>query len=163
MVVDAADLGAAAHLVRPFWTNMLQPAVLQATLPTLISPSPPLTTILKRHHIPTMPGHSNHFPFALHNIEGGVRLCKPTVVSYLRSNAFRPKENGTPGEGEVFNTQTNVWEEPDAEEKELLLGYTLGDTAAAGVSDEDRAVRLGRALDGTTMRWLGAILHASQA
>ena len=56
-----------------------------------------------------------------------------------------------------------MWEEPDAEEKELLLGYTLGDTAAAGVSDGDRAVRLGRALDGTTTRWLGAILHASQA
>ena len=86
----------------------------------------------------------------------------PTVVSYLRSNAYRPKDNGTPGEGEVFNTQTNVWEEPDADEKELLLGYTLRDTAAAGVSDEDRAVRLGRALDGTTMRWLGEMLHASR-
>ena len=87
----------------------------------------------------------------------------PTVVSYLHSNAFKPKDNGTLGEGEVFNTKTNVWEEPDGEEKELLLGYTLGDTAAAGVSDEDRAVRLGRALDATTMRWLGAILYASQA
>ena len=94
---------------------------------------------------------------------GGVRLCMPTVVSYLRSNAYRPKDNGTPGEGEVFNTETNVWEEPDADEKELLLDYTLGDTMAAGVSDEDRTVRLGRALDGTTMRWLGAIPHASQA
>ena len=110
-----------------------------------------------------MPGHSDKFPFALQNIEGGVRLCMPTVVSYLHSNAYRPKDNGTPGEGEVFKTDTNVWEEPDAEEKELLLGYTLGDTTAVGVSDEDRAVRLGRALDGTTMRWLGAILHASQA
>ena len=127
---------------------MLQVAVLQATLPTLISPSPPLTTILKRHHIPTRPGQSDHFPFALHNIEGGVRLCMPTVVSHLRSNAYKPKDNNTPGEGEVFNTHTNEWEEPDAKEKELLLGYTLGDTAAAGVSDEDRAVRLGRALGG---------------
>ena len=87
----------------------------------------------------------------------------PTVVSYLRSNAFRPKESGNPGEGEVFNTATNIWEEPDAEEKELLLGYRAGDTAAQGVSDADRAVRLGRALCGNTMRWLGAILHASQA
>ena len=67
-----------------------------------------------------MPGHSDHFPFALHNIEGGVRSCMPTVVSYLHSNAYRPKDNGTLGEGEVFNTQTNVWEELDAEEKELV-------------------------------------------
>ena len=154
VLVDAADLGAAAHRVRLFWSNMLQPAILQATLPTLISPSPPVNTILKGHHIPTMPGHSDHYPFASHNIEGGVRLCMPTVVSYLRPNAYRPKDDGTPGEGEVFNTHTNVWEEPDSDEKELLLGYTLGDTAAVGVSDEDRTVRLGRALDGTTMRWL---------
>ena len=86
----------------------------------------------------------------------------PTVVSYLLSNAYRPKNDGAPGEGQLFNTNSNEWEEPDAEEKEQLLGYTPGDTAALGVFDEDRSIRLGRALDGNTMRWLGAILHASQ-
>ena len=75
----------------------------------------------------------------------------PTIVSYLRSNAFRPKSSGSPGEGEVFNIHTNLWEEPDAEEKEELLGSQRGGS------------RLGRALDETTMRWLGAFLHASQA
>ena len=49
------------------------------------------------------------------------------------------------------------------EEKELLLGYSRGDTAAPGVSDAKRSMRLGRALDAHTMRWLGATLHASQA
>ena len=33
VLVDAADMGSAAHRVRLFWSNMLQPAVLQATLP----------------------------------------------------------------------------------------------------------------------------------
>ena len=47
----------------------------------------------------------------------------PTVVSYLGSNAFRTKANGTPGEGQVFNIQTDMWEEPDVEEKERLLGF----------------------------------------
>ena len=28
VLIDAADLGAAAHRVRLFWTNMLQPAIL---------------------------------------------------------------------------------------------------------------------------------------
>ena len=163
VVVDGADLGGAAHRVRLFWSNMLQPAVLQATLPTLLKPSPPLSTLLKPFHIPTTPGHSDRAPFAKQNVMGGARLCMPTVVSYLRSNAFRPKESGNPGEGEVFNTLSNVWEEPDAEEKELLLGYMPGDTAAQGISEDERAVRLGRALCGNTMRWLGAILHASQA
>ena len=87
----------------------------------------------------------------------------PTIVSYLHSNAFRPKENGNPGEGEVFNTVSLEWEEPDAEEKEGLMGYSVGETAAPGVTDADRAIRLGRALEGNTMRWLGAFLSASQA
>ena len=86
-----------------------------------------------------------------------------TVVSYLHSNAFRPKENGNPGEGEVFNTISLEWEEPDAEEKEMLLGYAAGDTLASGVTEAERGIRLGRALEGNTMRWLGAYLHASQA
>ena len=45
-----------------------------------------------------------------------------TMVSYLRSNAFCPKENGKPGEGEVFNTIRDVWKELFAKEKESLLG-----------------------------------------
>ena len=87
----------------------------------------------------------------------------PIVVSYLRSNAFRPKENGNPGEGKVFNTTSLEWEEPDTEEKEELLGFAAGDTSAPGVTESERAIRLGRALEGNTMRWLGAYLHASQA
>ena len=87
----------------------------------------------------------------------------PTVVSYPRSNAYRPRDNGAPGEGELFNLYTHEWEEPDADEKELLLGYSRGDTAAPGLIDAKRSVRLGRALDGHVMRWLGAMPHASQA
>ena len=63
----------------------------------------------------------------------------------------------------MYNTGTKEWEEPDAEEKESLLGFMRRDTAASGVTDDQRAIRLGRALDGHTMRWLGAFLHASQA
>ena len=99
ILVDAADLGAVAHRVRLFWTNMMQPAQLQATLPTMVTPFPPLQSILKAHHIPTTPGHADRPPFAVQNKECGVRICMPTVVSYLLSNAFRQKENGTPGEG----------------------------------------------------------------
>ena len=44
----------------------------------------------------------------------------------------------------------------------MLLGYAAGDTAAPMVAEAERAIRLGRALEGNTMRWLGAYLHASQ-
>lgn len=51
----------------------------------------------------------------------------PTVVSYLRTNAFRPKDNGRTREGEVFNIITDLWEELGAEEKKCLLGFQRGD------------------------------------
>ena len=63
----------------------------------------------------------------------------------------------------MYNLHTDTWEEPDATEKELLLGFYAGDTVTSGVTEDQRAIRLGRALDGNTMRWLGAFLHASQA
>ena len=71
--------------------------------------------------------------------------------------------NGQPREGDVFNSITDVWEKPDAGEKELLLGFQRRGSGARGVTGAQRAIRLGRALDGTTMRWLCAFLHASQA
>ena len=100
VLVDAADLGAATQCVRLFWTNVLPPAVLQAALPTMFRPSAPPSSLLKPHHIPTKPGHTNRRPFALHNLAGGARICMPTMVSYLHSNAFRTKANGAPGEGQ---------------------------------------------------------------
>ena len=89
-----------------------------------------------------------------------MRVYMPTIVSYLRSNAFRAKVNGDPGEGQLFNLHTNTWEEPDVNEKEMLLGFQPNSTNAPRVSGDQRAIRLGRALDGTTMRWMGAFLGA---
>ena len=161
VLIDDANLGAAAHRVRLFWTNMLPAAVLQAALPKLLPPSPSLDAILHPYHVPTKPGHTDRLPFALHNQVGWERVCMPTVVSYLGSNAFRIKANGAPGEGQVFNIQTYVWEEPDVEEKERLLGFQADDIATPGVTSAARSIRIGRALDATTMRWLGAFMHAS--
>ena len=42
-----------------------------------------------------------------------------------------------------------------------MLEDSRGDTATPGVTYAERSVRLGRALDGHVMRWLGAMLHAS--
>ena len=85
-----------------------------------------------------------------------------TIVSYLGSNAFKFKDNVEPGEGMVYSTRTGVWEERDVAEKEGLMGYEAGETATPGVTCNLRAIRLGRAMEGTTTRWLGALLRASQ-
>ena len=98
-----ADVGASAHRGRSFWTNMLSLVVLQAALPTLLPPSSSLDFLLNSYHIPTKPGHTDQFPFATHHQLGWAQMCVPTVVSFFLSNVYRPKENGNPGEGQVFN------------------------------------------------------------
>ena len=58
----------------------------------------------------------------------------------------------------MYNTHTAVWEEPDIEEKELLMGYAAGETATPGVTSDQHSIR--RTMDGHTMRWLGAFYPA---
>ena len=76
---------------------------------------------------------------------------------------FQDQGQRRAGGGPGFNIQMDMWEEPDVEEKERLLGFQVDDTATPGVTSTARAIRIRRALDATTMRWLGAFLHASQA
>ena len=80
-------------------------------------------------------------------------MCMPTIVYCLGNNTFRPKDDRGPREGMVYNTLTGVTE------KGLLMGYQVGDTEAPGVTDAQRVVRLGRAMDGHTRRWLGAFCY----
>ena len=56
----------------------------------------------------------------------------PTVVSYIRSNAYRPKTDGEPGEADVFNLARENSEEPDCREKEQMMGYMADKTKCAG-------------------------------
>ena len=42
------------------------------------------------------------------------------------------------------------------------MGYAIGDTAGGHATVQQRATRLGQAMDGNTMRWLSAFLYAQQ-
>ena len=50
------------------------------------------------------------------------------------------------------------WDEPSLKEREQLMGYEPDATKSAHVTIQQRAQRLGQAMDGNTMRWLGAYL-----
>ena len=136
--------------------------VLEKVMPRVLLPSPYLHEVLLPFHEPSIPGHSDQRPFSPHNVGGEDRICIPTVVSFLHSNAFRPKEDGSPGEDQVFNVIYNRWEEPAVGEKEMKLGYRDGDTVGAKVIEAQRSIRLGRALDGHTMRLFGEFLTVAQ-
>ena len=81
----------------------MTPKLLQAAMPKMMVPTSTLRWILGPHHVPTKPGHTDVRPFAPWNIIGQTRIYMPTVVSYIRSNAYRPKSDVEPSKGEVFN------------------------------------------------------------
>ena len=161
IVVDAASLGSSAHRVRHYWTNFCEPQLLQNAMPTDIVPFPSLKTILDKDHISSRPTVASRWPFAPHNKVGNERLCLPTIVSYPGSYAFRRRVNGTPGEGQLWDKTIHNWIEPTLKEKEQLMGYRIDDTKGGLATDQERAERLGQAMDGNTIRWMGAFLSAA--
>ena len=110
ILLDVANMGSVAQCVRFHWQNFLTPAVLQAPMPKMMVPTP------------TKPGHADVRPFAPWKSLGQTPICMPTVVSYIKSNAYRPKSDGTPREGEVFNLAKEEWEELDCREEEQIMG-----------------------------------------
>ena len=162
VLVDAAGAGSTAHRVRLFWTNWCRPEILQDAFPRDVKPYTPLNKILQPQHVPTMPSRSSSYPFATHNKVGKTRVCMPTIVSFPKSHAYRQQANGKPGEGQLWNKITKCYEEPTIEEKEQLMGYDIGSTCGGLATPQERSKRLGQAMDGNTMRWLGAFLYAEQ-
>ena len=162
-LLNAAKMGLVAHRVRLYLQNFLTLAVLQATMPKMMVPTPTLQRILGPHHVPIEPCHANVRPFAPWNSLGQTRICMPTVVSYITSNAHRPKFDATPREGEVFNLTKEEWKEPDCREKEEMMGYMADETECPHASKIERSMRLGRALDANVMLHLGAMLAAAHA
>ena len=132
-------------------------------MPTNLPPVPALHQILHKDHVTSAPLHAPIYPFASHNKIGKPRKCMPTIVSFPKSHAYRPRANGQPGEGQLWNKKMKRWDEPSLKEREQMMGYKSDATCAAHVTIQQRAERLGRAMDGNTMRWFGAFLHATQS
>ena len=85
----------------------------------------------------------------------------PTLVSYPHSRAFRQSPTtGRRGPGEVYNTITKEWEEPNIREREELMGMRPGDSEGLGVSYTERVALVGQEMDHNGRKWLGAIMGA---
>ena len=152
VVIDAAGLGSAAHRVRHYWTNFCETSLLQSAMPRDITPFPSLTYILDQDHIASAPLVASTWPFVGHNVIGEPRLCLPTIVSYPESFAFRRRNNGTPGEGQLWDRVTHNWIEPTLKEKEHLMGYRVNDTQGGLATEKERISRLGQVMDGNTLK-----------
>ena len=120
-----------------------------------------MEVVLEDIHTPAPVLRSNEYPFRPVNVKGMPRRCLPTLVSYPLSRAFTVSPTtGQRGLGEVFNSITNQWEEPNIREREELMGMRPGDSKGLGVSYTERVALVGHAMDHNVMRWLGEIMGA---
>jgi hypothetical protein len=156
IIIDAADLGSAAHRLRAFWTNLISKADFVAAITAHRRPPIHLVDLLRPHHFPqlTRGTRLNPPPFFQGNVVGQLRIVMPTLVSAPDSYAFRPGR-----EGNVVDESTQQCVPPSPEERERCMGYPPGFTA--GLPDErSRTSALGQAFDFNTIL---TILEAGSA
>ena len=161
-LVDAADLGSAAHRVRFYWTNIVESWKLPLLIPSGDdTQSPPaLDTILESYHTPAPVFHDDKLPFSPLNTTGNPRVCLPTLMSTIGSWAFRTQPDGSIGPGQLWNEGTHQWEEPNLGERELMMGMWRGASGRGEGNEQVRHKMLGQAMGHNVMRWVGGIMAA---
>ena len=157
-IIDAARHGAPAHRLRAFWTNLVDSHMLQAAN-NLVTRDIRVTvdSILDPHHKAQICLRADQPPFYPANEVGRPLNALPTLVSYPGSYAFR---NGGPGM--VINTITHQLEEPNANERERIMGLPPSTTMAPQVSEAQRRRLLGQAIELRCLTFLLSIGLAHQ-
>ena len=149
VVMDAARFGSRAHRLRNFWTNLQAPELLTAVLDAWKrAPGILVEDVLDAGRTPLQLSPASRQqppPFYPCNQSDAVEAL-PTLVSYPKSRAFR---DGRPGVLLDAATQKHV--EPNPDERERLLGYSTGTTAAPGLTDKHRHHLTGQCMDANTM------------
>jgi hypothetical protein len=156
--MDAARFGSRAHRLRNFWTNLGDTAKVAAAV-TCAERPPGLTVqqILGPGRSPMPVAYSSRPPWYPCNKTGQPREALPTLMAYEGSYSFKPRRAGS-----IWDENTQSHTEPTAVERELALGYTQNDTAAAGVTEAERRQVLGRCMDANTLQALFGICEAWQ-
>ena len=150
VLLDAAQLGARAHRLRNFWTNLACPAQLRLVLAGVVRPAGRWAAqVLGPGRSLRTCMRSDQPPFHPCNVAGQPPAALPTLVAYPLSRAFCPGRAGA-----VWDAAKQRWDEPSPDERELALGYTQRCTAAPGVTAAERHAITGRCMDATTLQHL---------
>ena len=156
--VDAAALGSYAHRPRWIWTNLASATTLASALAQVRRPPRrEVDGILDDHRISTEVSTDDEPPLAVVNRVGFTRRAFPTLMCYPASFAFRAH-----GPGMVWDTTSQTYEEPSADERERAMGFLTGTTAAPDLSEGQRRFLLGQAIDLNTLVWICGICFAVQ-
>jgi hypothetical protein len=156
---DAAQAGSLAHRLRNYWTNLGQPGQLQQALSTMQRPASRSVQIALQPGRVAMPVHrQDQYPQHVCNQPGQPRAAWPTLMGRQASYAFRP---GQPGSIlDVSNPAAAVWGEPVAIEREIMLGYAPGSTAAEGLSDRELCSALWQCMDANALQAIMEVCNA---
>jgi hypothetical protein len=136
---DAAQAGSYAHRLRNYWTNLVHPEHLQTILDTLEIPRDRVIDELlgvDRVSNPVKPDERT-ISGRRYNTVGSPRAVMPTMMSFPKSRAFRPERQGC-----VWDATQQTFDEPNAEERELIMGFKPSSTAAPNVTDRQRRAHL---------------------
>ena len=160
ILVDAAKLGAGAHRTRVFWTNIADPQAVQqryeefnrADIRDRIEAQDALDPFrqvqLARIDDPTVGGYYSI------NKAGEPIHALPTLVSMPGSYAFRFQAPDLAGPGMVYDRNLREWQEPNAAERERLMGMAPGSTEGHNTSEAERRRLIGSAVDVRCYTWL---------
>jgi site-specific DNA-cytosine methylase len=164
ITLDAAQFGSYAHRTRNFWTNLADAgAVMKLAAFVQRMPRRLVDDVLDAHHASREPTKPDD-PTWQHcvNVVGQPRVALPTLVAYPHSYCFRDGKSGTlqATTPNASLLESGDSEEPSAEERERILGYYTGDTAAPGLSDAARHRITGRCMDAHCMEGLFLMLSA---
>ena len=146
---DAARFGSGAYRLRTFWTNLQHAEHLRIAIEAWHRPAGLLVDpLLDPGH--TCPPHQRrqqrppNYP-CNHHVDQVEAL--PTLVSFPSSNNFRDDRPGM-----LHDAATGNLIEPNPDERERLLGYATGTTAAPGLTTAHRFRLTGQCMDANTLR-----------
>ena len=159
VMIDAAQFGSLAHRPRNYWTNLCSTGKLLAALAHVERPpGRDVSMALQPQRLAFPVQRPDRPPQFSCNLPGQQRAAWPTLMSRLQSYAFRP---GQPGSIiDCSQSPALCWDEPNALEREIALGYLPGSTAAEGVSQQQRQQVLGQCIDANVLQGVMAISMA---
>jgi hypothetical protein len=147
--VDAARLGSYTHRLRNFFTNLVDPVILQDQLDAIERPVNLGAISVFPPHVELQPLRSlRKAPYYTCGVVGQPPQAMPTLMARKRSYSFRDN-----GPGVVYDRVLGP-REPNITERELLLGYPKGTVDIPGISDDDKHRITGGCMDAITMTTL---------
>ena len=154
VVVDAARHGSYAHRVRAYWTNLAAPHHLQAVLDAHERPDGALVEHVLEPGRYTRPVEHPDLPprYRCNEVDSPMRAL-PTLMAYTGSYNIRA---GRPGD--ILN-ENGTSSPPSPEERERILGYPTGATAAPCLTAKQRSEVTGRCMDAFCLQALWASMR----